>query len=627
VAGTERAYERKHEEEAPEVEQEQQTPEFDARGAVPVTGLANPTVRRAGTVPHDELGGTDVAPDIAATLSRRRGQGTPLPTNVAGSMGAAYGMDFSPVRVHNDREADTISRSLQASAFTYGTDIYFSGGTYQPTSQGGQHLLAHELAHVVQQSTGADSASSSGGPTVGRANDPAETQADAMADQAVSTLRRQAARVDLAPAEAPAASGAAPTEAIRRQAKLVGTPPGGQVIRRGFFSNLWAKIKGKPKKPKGGEEDLGTIESGGSESKDGGTGSTPSSSSGGTGTASTAKPTPPPTTTAPTPSESKDTGGGTGGTTSTGGGTGTTTTTAKVETTKPKEDEKDTAPEAKYPTTVKIGAESVRVDSAEEEEEAKTIVAELETKYGIKLSSATTIAGIKSQYTNVMVSELNKLKASTWEMKELRGLLASVQHFAPILGEQRDKSTLKDKAQGVTSVGKLKNAIDKNRDTGTLDTSTLGEYFGGKSNLGLFDSVTNYKDKEIIREGATGPDNKTGIEATAIHEMAHGLIAPYEINNWVAKLPFWKDRYTESGVDGAEAPPTGYGHTNAAEDLCESVALYFLNKPALQKKCPERCAFLEKVVQGWTPKETKAVLEGATKATGTEAPPEDGKAA
>jgi hypothetical protein len=625
VAGTERAYERKHEheQETPEIEQEHEEPEFVSRSAVPVAGLANPTVRRTGTVPHDELGGTAVAPDIATTLSRRRGQGAPLPDSVAGSMGEAYGMDFSPVRVHNDGEADTISRSLQASAFTYGTDIYFSGGTFEPTSQGGQHLLAHELAHVVQQSTGADSASASG-PMVGRANDPAETSADAMADQAVSTLRRQAARVDVAPVEAPVRAVGGSTEAVRRQAKLVGTPAGGQVIRRGFFSNLWDKLRGKKPKEKESKE----------EAKDeGGTGgstdskSSTTSSTGGTGTTPTPKPTTPPPTT--TPSESKDTGGGTGGTeTTTGGGTGPTTAPLKVETTTPvKEDEKDTKPpEAKYPTTIKIGSESFRVESADEEEEAKTIVSELQNTYGIALSSPDTISGIKGEYSNVMKKELAKLKASTWEMKEIRGLLAGVKFYAPILGTERAKSTLKDKAQGVTSVGKLQNAIDKDSKKGKLDNSTLGEYFSTKKNVGMFGAVTDYSDPEIIREGAKGPDNETGIEATAIHEMAHGLVAPYEINNWVAKLPYWKDEDTESGVKGAEKPPTGYGETNAAEDLCESVALYFLNKPLLQSKCPERVKLIDKIVAGWTPKEKKEAIEGTTKATGAPEP-EDGKAA
>jgi hypothetical protein len=56
--------------------------------------------------------------------------------------------------VHADSEADHLSRSLEAVAFTSGTDIFFSSGSYNPDSQQGQHLLAHEVAHTVQQAQG-----------------------------------------------------------------------------------------------------------------------------------------------------------------------------------------------------------------------------------------------------------------------------------------------------------------------------------------------------------------------------------------------------------------------------------------------------------------------------------------
>src|SRR5205814_9311657 len=64
-----------------------------------------------------------------------------------------FGIDFSNVRVHSDAKADTLNRSLNAKAFTLGHDIFFSRGAYQPGSVGGNRLLAHELTHVVQQSS------------------------------------------------------------------------------------------------------------------------------------------------------------------------------------------------------------------------------------------------------------------------------------------------------------------------------------------------------------------------------------------------------------------------------------------------------------------------------------------
>ena len=102
------------------------------------------------------------------------------------------GADLSGVRVHTDSEADGIARSVQAKAFTHGSDLYFSRGTYDPSSSSGKHLLAHELTHVVQQRTGADRGGS--GTTIGRANDPLETAADQNADRVVSALQRRASR-------------------------------------------------------------------------------------------------------------------------------------------------------------------------------------------------------------------------------------------------------------------------------------------------------------------------------------------------------------------------------------------------------------------------------------------------
>ncbi|HEU5005882.1 MAG TPA: DUF4157 domain-containing protein [Jatrophihabitantaceae bacterium] len=134
---------------------------------------------------------------MADTLRRRRGTGAPLPSDVAERFGEQLGADLSGVRVHADAEADQISRSVQATAFTHGTDVYFTQGSYAPHSQSGQHLLAHELAHVMQQGGGSNS-----GAVIGRADDPAEASAEATAARVVGTLRRRAAttRSSTAPA-------------------------------------------------------------------------------------------------------------------------------------------------------------------------------------------------------------------------------------------------------------------------------------------------------------------------------------------------------------------------------------------------------------------------------------------
>ena len=85
---------------------------------VAVPGLATGIQRRS--VGDDPLGGTTVAPEIGTALRRRQGGGRPLEPEHAERMGAAMGADLGGVRIHDDGEADTIARSVQATAFTAG---------------------------------------------------------------------------------------------------------------------------------------------------------------------------------------------------------------------------------------------------------------------------------------------------------------------------------------------------------------------------------------------------------------------------------------------------------------------------------------------------------------------------
>ncbi|HEY0165988.1 MAG TPA: DUF4157 domain-containing protein [Jatrophihabitans sp.] len=159
---------------------------------------------------EDRLGGQAVPDDLSQALRRRRGAGQALPPAVAADFGGQLGIDLGAVRIHTDAEADRLSRSIDATAFTAGSDVYFSAGAYSPGSPTGQHTLAHELAHVAQQHTEVP-----GGPVIGRADDPAEAHADRVASQVVSALRRQARP---APSVAHAEC-LAPLPALRRQAE------------------------------------------------------------------------------------------------------------------------------------------------------------------------------------------------------------------------------------------------------------------------------------------------------------------------------------------------------------------------------------------------------------------------
>ena len=77
------------------------------------------------------------------------GGGSPLPEGLMDSMEQSLGASFSGVRLHTDAGADRASRQISARAFTRGQDIYFRGGEYSPDTREGQHLIAHELAHVA----------------------------------------------------------------------------------------------------------------------------------------------------------------------------------------------------------------------------------------------------------------------------------------------------------------------------------------------------------------------------------------------------------------------------------------------------------------------------------------------
>ena len=84
----------------------------------------------------------------------RAASGEVLPPSVANEAAARFGVGFGDVRVHRDAAADAEARRQGAQAFTRGNDITFAAGRYDPTSSAGQELLAHELAHVVQQRQG-----------------------------------------------------------------------------------------------------------------------------------------------------------------------------------------------------------------------------------------------------------------------------------------------------------------------------------------------------------------------------------------------------------------------------------------------------------------------------------------
>ena len=87
--------------------------------------------------------------------------GAPMDVALRSDMESRFGRDFGDVRVHRDAAAHRVADSMQAYAVTEGSDIYFARDSYAPHTPGGRAILAHELAHVVQQDVPGTSAASS----------------------------------------------------------------------------------------------------------------------------------------------------------------------------------------------------------------------------------------------------------------------------------------------------------------------------------------------------------------------------------------------------------------------------------------------------------------------------------
>jgi hypothetical protein len=134
--------------------------------------------------------------DTAERIMRERSGGQSLEIDVQERMGTAIGHDFGDVRVHTSPASDELNRQLGAKAFTTGRDIFFREGAYKPHSSAGQELIAHELTHVAQQSSGAVG-SGGGRMTVNAPGDAFEQEADAVAKsvtapEASAQIQRQA---------------------------------------------------------------------------------------------------------------------------------------------------------------------------------------------------------------------------------------------------------------------------------------------------------------------------------------------------------------------------------------------------------------------------------------------------
>jgi Domain of unknown function (DUF4157) len=132
--------------------------------------------------------GPETVPPIVHDVLRSPGR--PLDQSTRSFFEPRFGHDFSRVRIHADGQAAESAQAVKALAYTLGPNIVFGLGRYLPGTPHGQHLLAHELAHVVQQSNMVLASRSA--LTIGPAESPFEGEADRMADAALSGDRVRA---------------------------------------------------------------------------------------------------------------------------------------------------------------------------------------------------------------------------------------------------------------------------------------------------------------------------------------------------------------------------------------------------------------------------------------------------
>lgn len=136
-----------------------------ARVADQVASSAPPTVHSQNSVHTQGKAKPKKDSPVGNDLLQSIGPGRPMEPPIRGMMESAFGTGFDGVTIHTDGEAASAARSVNARAFTADQHIVFGSGEYAPDSRSGTSLLAHELAHTVQNRKSAESPAS--GPAAG----------------------------------------------------------------------------------------------------------------------------------------------------------------------------------------------------------------------------------------------------------------------------------------------------------------------------------------------------------------------------------------------------------------------------------------------------------------------------
>jgi hypothetical protein len=146
-----------------------------------------------------------------------RSPGRPLDAAIRTDMESRFGHDFGRVRVHTDARAAASAGAVDALAYTVGRDVVFGPGQYQPGTAAGRRLLAHELAHTIQQGGAAQTQPAGMAASLASRGAGLTTDGEAEADQAAEAVVQGRRPAALAP-------GMAGTAGLRLQRQAFGTP-------------------------------------------------------------------------------------------------------------------------------------------------------------------------------------------------------------------------------------------------------------------------------------------------------------------------------------------------------------------------------------------------------------------
>ena len=129
--------------------------EADQVSAAVTAGAQAPAITPLGAAPIQRDGSGGAGAQGAASAAQAVAQGgRGLSAAEVGQFGPRFGQDFSDVRVHQGPDVDRAAAGIGARAYTLGQDIAMASGAYNPGTQQGDRLMAHELTHVVQQAGG-----------------------------------------------------------------------------------------------------------------------------------------------------------------------------------------------------------------------------------------------------------------------------------------------------------------------------------------------------------------------------------------------------------------------------------------------------------------------------------------